>query len=87
MEEALSRALLVLVVGMATVFTILSLVVISGQLLIRVVNSYSTEPVTKTNTKPNPESSRKDKAKIAAIIAAVDIATQGKGKIIRIDKE
>ena len=87
MEEALSKALLVLVVGMATVFTILSLVVISGQLLIRVVNNYSTEPVTKTNAKPNPESSRKDKVKIAAIIAAVDIATKGKGKIIRIDKE
>lgn len=88
MNEPLSTALIVLAVGMITVFVILSLVVFSGNIIIKIVNKYFPE------TSINPSSVSKTpiintdlgSSKMAAIVAAVDVITKGKGKINKIEK-
>ena len=85
MNEDLSMALLVLGVGMVTVFLILSLVVLSGQLLIKTVNHFSQE--LEDQNPPSEPNTKRDKKKIAAIVAVVDTITGGKGKVIGIERE
>ena len=65
--------------GMITVFAVLLLVYITGNLLIRFVNAFI------PGTVPGEEGI--DKKKIAAINAAVEIVTQGKGKVTEIKKQ
>jgi len=92
MSQELNTALMLLVVGMLTVFAILFLVVVSGQILIRIVNRYSPEQIKpKSAVSPliippvtNPKS---EPSKIAAIIAAVEAVTGGKGRITKITKK
>ncbi len=80
MEPTISSALSLLVVGMITVFVVLALVVMTGNLLIRIVNAFAKEiPVA-----PSPSSI--DPNKLAAITAAVEIATGGKGKITKVER-
>ena len=69
--ENLETALLLMVVGMATVFAILLLVIYLGKLLISLVNKYAP---------PIPGNI------VAAITAAVNVVTQGKGKVTKIEK-
>lgn len=67
-------ALTLMAIGMFTVFVILGIVVTSGNLVIRWVNRYHPErPITTLRTGDNK--------KIAAIIAAVNIVTGGRGKV------
>ncbi|MFK7981665.1 MAG: OadG family transporter subunit [Saprospiraceae bacterium] len=88
MSAELQTALLLLVVGMITVFIILSLVVLTGRTLIWVVNKYFSpeEKITYEYKVPFVEDDVIYKKKLAAIAAAVEIATRGKGKIIKIEK-
>ena len=80
----MAQALLVFAVGMITVFLILGLVVLSGQILIRVVNAFSTEEV---QTVPEPRNVGSiSEQELAVIVAAVDLFTQGKGKVEHIEK-
>ena len=84
MESNFSQAWVLLGIGMITIFFILSLVVISGNFLIRMVNRYAPEakpstPFTSSNKGISPE-------KVAVIVSAVDILTSGQGKVSRIDK-
>ncbi len=92
MSDALSEALLILAVGMITVFAILGLVVLSGQVLIRVTNRFIPEvqvakPLRSSN-RSNLAKKRKaiEKKKLAAIVAAVEVVTGGQGHIERIEK-
>ncbi|MEN7546756.1 OadG family protein [Rapidithrix thailandica] len=87
MQENLSNALMLLAVGMTTVFFILILVVIFGKLLVRAVNRFYPDEtiVAKTEKSINLQTTTSfDKKKLSAIVAAVDLATQGKGKITEI---
>ncbi len=92
MREEINTALVVLGVGMITVFIILGLVVLTGHLLINLVNRYFPEASIKSplksygNINQNPLPSQNDKSTIAAIITAVDIITEGKGKAVNIEK-
>ena len=88
MSAELQTALLLLVVGMITVFIILSLVVLTGRILIWVVNNYFSpeEKIAYDYTVPFVEDDVLYKKKLAAIAAAVEIATGGKGKIVKIEK-
>ena len=88
MSAELQTALLLLVVGMITVFVILSLVVLTGRTLIWVVNKYFSpeEKIAYEYTVPFVEDDVIYKKKLAAIAAAVEIATGGKGKIVKIEK-
>ena len=75
-------------VGMLTVFLILFLVVIIGNLLIKVVNRYfpeSDRESTKRSAGPTQDTGIIDKKKMAVISAAVSHITGGRGKISRIE--
>jgi len=85
MDEGFSTALMLLAVGMITVFTILALIVIFGNILISLVNKFIPE------TKVSKMVSRVaqgaiEPRKMAAIVSAVDIVTEGKAKVTSITK-
>lgn len=85
MNEGFSTAFMLLAVGMITVFTILALIVIFGNVLISFVNKFIPE------LKMSPVVSRAaegaiDPRKMAAIVSAVDIVTEGKAKVTAIKK-
>jgi oxaloacetate decarboxylase gamma subunit len=85
--ENINEALGLLLVGLTTVFVILCLVGLIGNGVIYLTNRFVPEEtmakrkeIVKGKAKPtNP-------AKIAAVIAAVEAVTGGKGKIEKIDK-
>lgn len=81
----MEQALMLLLVGMITVFITLVMVTIVGNLIILVVNKFFPETV-KTVTKSH-FSSAIGTNKLAAIVSAVDIATQGKGKVVDIQNK
>lgn len=82
MESTLSNALVLLAIGMITVFVVLSLVVTSGSLLIKLVNKYAPEKAEKKKL-IKPLISNKE---IAVMTAVVDHITLGLGKIESIEK-
>ena len=86
MEDSLSTALTLMAVGMITVFTILTLIVVIGNLLIIIVNRFFPEELTITSSRSVAEKSS-DPRVLAAIITAVDVITRGKGRITSIDKD
>ena len=75
MGGELSTALSLLAIGMITVFVVLLLVVLTGNILIRIVNRLS------------PEDDSLSAVKVAAISGAVEAFTHGRGKITKIEKE
>lgn len=88
MSSDLNTALSLLIIGMTTVFTILSLVVITGKVLIRMVNRFSPDIIPKPVLASPLEVDHNDtdESEIAAIVAAVEVITKGKGRIKSIDK-
>ena len=85
MEQNIGNAIWIMLVGMATVFLILWLVVIIGNLIIRITNKYFPEPEPVKVQKGQVQDSS-EAGKIAAIVAAVGIVTNGKGHITKITK-
>lgn len=75
MENNLSSALSLLIIGMITVFVVLLLVVLTGKVLILIVNRFSDEETEKVSA-----------VKVAAIAAAVELVTKGKGYINKIER-
>ena len=84
--ENIETALLLMVVGMATVFVILLIVIYLGKFLIAMVNKYAPEEVVpvkrETQKGPAPVPSNI----LAAITAAVNVVTLGKGKVTKVEK-
>lgn len=84
--ENMETALLLLVVGMGTVFAILLLLIYLGKLLIALVNKYAPEEevaakqIMPKGPLPIPGNV------LAAITAAVNVVTHGKGKITKVEK-
>lgn len=80
MEPSISSALSLLFIGMTTVFVVLALVYLTGNILIRIINLI---PAEEKNIAPdntiNPN-------KLAAIAAAVQTITGGKGKVKNVEK-
>lgn len=81
MEPQISTALSLLGVGMITVFVVLTLVVATGNILILIVNRLSPE------VGAIAKEDGIDPSHIAAITAAVEIFTEGKGSITRIERK
>ncbi len=82
MEEALT----LLAIGMVSVMFVLFLIVFVGNGMIRVINKFVPEvETTKTRSQQTnvPEIASN---KIAAITSAINILTQGKGKVTNIQK-
>lgn len=84
MSEDINTALMLLGVGMITVFIVLSCVVFLGNLLILYVNKFVPEAV-KISRKPT-SGGKIAAVKIAAISTAIEIFTKGKGSVERIKK-
>lgn len=81
--QPINEAVSIMIVGMITVFFILFLIVGIGNLIIRLSNKYLPKEVAVVKaTKSNEPSSNT----YAAIAAAIDIATNGKGKVTNIKK-
>ncbi len=85
MEQNLNSALSILVVGMITVLLILWLVVVIGNLLIRITNKFW--PAPENSVTGGGSSTFVPAGTLAAIIAAVEAVTGGRGKVTKIEKE
>lgn len=77
-------------IGMTTVFTILLIVIYLGKGLIAFVNKYvpaeePAQPPRTTSLSATPANAISETT-LAVIISAVSTATQGKGKVIRVEK-
>ncbi len=82
MDTDISTALSLLAIGMITVFVVLTLVVFTGKLMIAIANLFPKEtaiPIRVTNQGI-------ENNKIAAITAAVEAFTEGRGSIQKIEK-
>lgn len=85
MNEAFSTATMLLAVGMITVFTILLLIVVFGNILIALVNRFIPE-VEMIHAVKSQMPVSMDPRKVAAIVSAVDIVTEGRAKVTSITK-
>ena len=82
-----NEALQLLAVGMGTVFFILALVVFMGTQLINVVNRWMPAAVLSKASTPSPSSSATlQPGVLAAIVSAVEIVTEGKGKVDHVER-
>ena len=88
--ENYREALMLLIIGMGTVFIILTLIIILGKLIIRFVNKFLPEEI-KSSTQIGQAIIKPQQAidnlKLAAIVSAVEITTKGKGHITKIEKQ
>ena len=84
--ENLETAFLLIVVGMATVFVILLIVIYLGKLLISLVNKYAPEEVVSVKQTSSQAPVPIPGNILAAITAAVNVVTQGKGKVTKVEK-
>ena len=84
--ENLETAFLLMVVGMATVFVILLIVIYLGKILISLVNKYAPEEVVSVKQTSSQAPVPIPGNILAAITAAVNVVTQGKGKVTKVEK-
>ncbi len=83
--EKLLEALQLMIIGMSTVFSVLLLVILLGNLLIRVINKYIPEEESKISNTENKSTSIEPSV-VQAIQVAVAKMTNGKGKVEKIEK-
>ncbi len=81
----IDEALSLLLIGMITVFIILGLVVVIGNLVIRLTNRFI--PIATQSDEPEASGGKVHPKKLAAIAAVVDIVTNGRGAVAHIDKK
>lgn len=87
--ENIETGLLLMAVGMTTVFAILLIVIYLGKGLITLVNKYAPEEVTGKSMTSGSQATKSNTLsgqETAAIVSAVSLATQGLGKVIKIEK-
>ena len=84
MEDTLYFSGMLMAIGMTTVFIILALVVLGGKLTIIITNRFA--PVAEALVVRSVSSANLESSKIAAITAAIETITQGKGHIQEIKK-
>ncbi|MDL2299176.1 OadG family protein [Bacteroides sp. OttesenSCG-928-E20] len=84
--ENFQTGLLLMAVGMITVFAILLIVIYLGKLLIYLVNKYVPEEVAVVKQKATGPAPLQPHI-VAAITAAVNVVTHNKGKIVKIERQ
>ncbi|MFI3320905.1 MAG: OadG family protein [Rikenellaceae bacterium] len=88
--ENLNTALTLMAVGMGTVFIILLCIINFSKLLIMAVNRYAPEEVKEVkksrNAAANQSTTKTSPKLVAAISTAVNIATDGKMQVQKIEK-
>ncbi len=90
MTTDMQLALELLMLGMFTVFLILSLVVLSARLLILAVNKWSAASLRSRSSEQkiiSPPLDTIPKEVIAVLTASVEVATQGQGRIVSIERQ
>ena len=85
MEEQIISPYELLAIGMLTVFVILILVVVTGNLIVWFVNHFLPEKV-KEKVAITINSATINPQKMAAIVSAVQVVTKGKGKVVKVEK-
>ncbi len=75
----------VFILGLLTVFVVLLVVVFTGRVIIWFVNRYFEPAPVRTPVKGAGPATLK-KGRIAAISAAVHVATKGRGRVAKIEK-
>lgn len=83
MTTSIASALTLMVIGMITVFVVLFLVYLTGNLLIAAINRWFPEPAA-SYQKTRSEISNQ---KIAAVTAAIEVFSKGKARITNIEKK
>jgi len=81
MGKDFQTALELLGIGMITVVSILLLVVLSANVLIKLVNKFGPEPASAEKKNTKLRSKNIDSKKLVVLAAVVDHITQGKGVI------
>ena len=84
--ENIETGLLLMVVGMTTVFAILLIVIYLGKGLIALVNKYAPEEVVVKKQMVTQAVTAQAGKTTAAIVAAVSMTTGGQGKVTKIEK-
>lgn len=85
MNNDITLGLMLMVVGMATVFCALLIVIYLGKLLIIFVNKYILEDAVKLPVLP-VTAPAVDNRKMAAIVSAVNLLSHGKAKVVKVEK-
>ncbi len=85
MAENFEQAWILLGVGMLTVFSVLLLVVLTGNTIIAFVNRFF--PDTKLAATDKVLQGETNSSKFVAVIAAVKQVTGGRGNVIKINKK
>lgn len=86
MDQDFSTAFLLFAVGMVTVFSILGLIVLTGQWLILFINRFFPETLKPVSIDTGTIQPEIDPKKLAAIVTAVDIVTKGRAKVTSVKK-
>ena len=81
--QPLNEAFSIMAVGMITVIFILFLIILIGNLIIRLSNKYLPEEIVAVKVKKTSGTSENT---FKAIEAAIDLITKGKGKVTNIKK-
>ena len=84
--ENIGLGLMLMAVGMITVFAILLIVIYLSKLLIAIVNRVAPEEVVTKKIAPAAAPTVIDPNTMAAIKGAVNIVTGGKGKVMKVEK-
>jgi oxaloacetate decarboxylase gamma subunit len=84
--ETIETALMLMVVGMATVFLILVIVIYLGKLLISLVNKYAPEEVVPVKQRASGSQAPIPGNIMAVIAAAVNVVTHNKGRVAKVEK-
>lgn len=84
MASTYSTAIMLMLVGMITVFAMLVIVFLVGNMIISVTNSIYKEPDTPKIPVAKPVNI--ESQKLAAIVSSVNMVTSGKGRVISIEK-
>lgn len=92
--ENIEIGLLLMVVGMATVFAILLIIIYLGKGLIVLVNKYAPEEIVTKKAQPAAVAARPTATpqgalsaqETAVIVSAISMATHGLGKVMKIEK-
>ncbi len=86
MSENISEALMLMGVGLATVFAVLGLVIAFGNLLIKAVNRFAPEEEKPKQIPSKPQPALVDASVQQAINKAIGQITAGKGRVEKIVK-
>ncbi|MDX1479441.1 MAG: OadG family protein [Saprospiraceae bacterium] len=87
MSETIQDGLALLMIGMITVFSVLTIVVLTGRMLIYSLNRVQSRPETRSPSVRTKEEARTiSRRKLAAITIATQLMTEGSGRVARVER-